>query len=192
MRKFGVLRFPAKLNQERRGHSRTALAGAMGSKAAQAYVCLRCADAATQVSGAGFDGWVMLLRDHFDTEDQAWPQEKLRLEGTAKRKLRWLEQRGVDLEACQLVATASVLLDPPEAELEDERIWCIEYFESKMYDYCRSDEELLKRVTAFQTAVLSMPSGPTGSALPLGRGSSTSASASPSTTDRSAPGCLSP
>ena len=34
----GVLRFPAKLNQERRGHSRTALAGAMGSKAAQAYV----------------------------------------------------------------------------------------------------------------------------------------------------------
>ena len=84
MRKFGVLRFPAKLNQERCGHSRTALAGAMGSKAAQAYVCLRCADAATQVSGAGFDGWVMLLRDHFDTEDQAWPQEKLRLEGTAR------------------------------------------------------------------------------------------------------------
>ena len=60
------------------------MAGAMGSKAAQAYVCLRCADAATQVSGAGFDGWVMLLRDHFDTEDQAWPQEKLRLEGTAR------------------------------------------------------------------------------------------------------------
>ena len=66
----------------------------MGSKAAQAYVCLRCADAATQVSGAGFDGWVMLLRDHFDTEDQAWPQEKLRLEGTVS----WT--RACSMSAC--------------------------------------------------------------------------------------------
>ena len=38
----------------------------MGSKAAQAYVCLRCADAATQVSGAGYDGWVMLVRSQYN------------------------------------------------------------------------------------------------------------------------------
>ena len=57
----------------------------MARRSSQAYVCLRCDDPALQINGAGYDGWIVLLRDHFDTEDQAWPHEKVRLEHAANK-----------------------------------------------------------------------------------------------------------
>ena len=103
---------------------------------------------------AGFDGWVMLLRDEFDTEDQAWPQEKLRLNGIAKRKLRRLEAGGVELDMLQLATTTHLVLDPPPFDREEERIWCIEYFRDKMYDFVHDDRELVERLSSFQSELL--------------------------------------
>ena len=101
---------------------------------AQAYVIFNSSSKELQAR-AGFDGWVMLLRDDFDTEDQAWPQEKLRLTGIAKRKLRRLEHGGVLLDVLQLVYSANLLLEPPPLDREEERVWALEFFRTKMYDY---------------------------------------------------------
>ena len=101
---------------------------------AQAYIVFSSSSKELQAR-AGFDGWVMLLRDEFDTEDQAWPQEKLRLAGSAKRKLRKLEHGGVELDTLQLVYTANLLLEPPPLDREEERVWALEFFRTKMYDY---------------------------------------------------------
>ena len=125
----------------------------MARRSSQAYVCLRCDDPALQISGAGYDGWIVLLRDHFDTEDQAWPHEKVRLEHAARRQLKWLEERGIDLGLTRLRASASILIDPP---VEDERVWCLEHFR-ETYDYCSCDDVLLRRVAAFQDAIRAAP-----------------------------------
>ena len=53
---------------------------------------------------------MQLLRDQFDTEDQAWPQERLRLAGMAKRKMRRLEAAGVEL-AVDSGGFSGVILD---------------------------------------------------------------------------------
>ena len=82
------------------------------SATAQAYIIFHCSSRELQ-QRAGFDGWVMLLRDEFDTEDQAWPQEKLRLSGIAKRKMRRLEAGGVELDMLQLSTSSHLLLEPP-------------------------------------------------------------------------------
>lgn len=100
----------------------------------QAYIIFHCSSKELQ-SRAGFDGWVMLLREDFDTEDQAWPQEKLRLAGILKRKMRRLEAGGVELDMLQLVTSCHLLLDPPPVDREEERIWCIEFFRCRMYDF---------------------------------------------------------
>ena len=52
--------------------------------AASAFVIFHCSSAELQAR-AGFDGWVMLLRDEFDTEDQAWPQERAPTEDLHRR-----------------------------------------------------------------------------------------------------------
>lgn len=101
---------------------------------AAAFVIFHCSSAELQAR-AGFDGWVMLLRDEFDTEDQAWPQERLRLAGMAKRRMRRLEAAGVELDMLQLVTSCHLLLDPPREDREEERIWCIEFFRGRMYDF---------------------------------------------------------
>jgi hypothetical protein len=102
--------------------------------ASGAYIIFSCSSRELQAR-AGFDGWVQLLRDEFDTEDQAWPQERLRLAGVAKRKMRRLESGGVELDMLQLVTSSHLLLDPPAEDREEERIWCIEFFRGKMYDF---------------------------------------------------------
>lgn len=102
--------------------------------AAQAYIIFHCSSRELQTR-AGFDGWVMLLREAFDTEDQAWPQERLRLGAMAKRKMRRLESGGVELDMLQLVTSCHLLLDPPPEDSQEERIWCIENFRGKMYDF---------------------------------------------------------
>ena len=104
------------------------------SATAQAYIIFHCSSRELQ-QRAGFDGWVMLLRDEFDTEDQAWPQEKLRLSGIAKRKMRRLEAGGVELDMLQLSTSSHLLLEPPRVDREEERIWCIEFFRGRMYDF---------------------------------------------------------
>ena len=104
------------------------------SATAQAYIIFHCSSRELQ-QRAGPDGWVMLLRDEFDTEDQAWPQEKLRLSGIAKRKMRRLEAGGVELDMLQLSTSSHLLLEPPRVDREEERIWCIEFFRGRMYDF---------------------------------------------------------
>ena len=106
-----------------------------------AYVIFHCSSKELQAR-AGFDGWVTLLRDEFDTEDQAWPQERLRLASVAKRRMRRLESGGVELDMLQLVTSCHLLLDPPAEDREEERIWCIEFFRDKMYDFVVSSNHL--------------------------------------------------
>jgi hypothetical protein len=101
--------------------------------AAAAFVIFHCSSKELQ-GRAGFDGWVMLLREEFDTEDQAWPQERLRLAGMAKRKMRRLEAAGVELDMLQLVTSCHLLLDPPHNDREEERIWSFNFFRGRMYD----------------------------------------------------------
>jgi len=123
------------------------------ASACAAYVLFHCSSRELQAR-AGFDGWVMLLRDQFDTEDQAWPQEQLRLAGIAKRKMRRLEAGGVELDMLQLVTSCHLLLEPPQPDREEERIWCIEYFRGKMYDFVADDRELVQRLNSFQDELL--------------------------------------
>lgn len=121
--------------------------------AAQAYIVFSCGSRELQAR-AGFDGWVMLLRDEFDTEDQAWPQEKLRLAAIAKRKMQRLEAGGVELDMLQLVPSCHLLLDPPSTNREEERIWCIDFFRGRMYDSVADDRELVERLNSFQDELL--------------------------------------
>ena len=101
---------------------------------ANAYIIFHCSSRELQ-SRAGFDGWVILVRDEFDTEDQSWPHERMRLAGIAKRKMRRLESGGVELDMLQLVTSSHLLLDPPAEDREEERVWCIEFFRGKMFDF---------------------------------------------------------
>ena len=39
------------------------------------------------------------------------------------------------VEALELTYTAHLLLEAPDYDLEEERLWCIEFFTQKMYDY---------------------------------------------------------
>ena len=116
-----------------------------------AFLCFTCSSD-VQLS-AGFDGWVMLVREAFDTEDQAWPQETQRLSDIEAGKLALLAERGVDAQALGLRCTAHLLLEPPEEEPEAERLWCIEYFTSKLYDLVVDDAQLIERLLALQDQV---------------------------------------
>lgn len=76
----------------------------------------------------GYDGWVMLVREDFDTEDLAWPHEHARLDGIASRALRRLEAAGVRVGDLSIGVAFSLLMEPPDRDEEEERLWCIEYF----------------------------------------------------------------
>lgn len=111
-----------------------------------AFICFHSACDVLQTR-AGFDGWVLLIHESFDTDDQAWPQERLRLTALARRKLRKLENRGLNLELMKLTYSVSLLLDPPLPG--DESVWCIEHFQGKMYDYVAGDEQLFSRLSHY-------------------------------------------
>jgi len=149
--------------------------------AAAGYIIYHCSSRELQAR-AGFDGWVQLLRDEFDTEDQAWPQERLRLAGIAKRKMRRLESGGVELDMLQLVTSSHLLLDPPAEDREEERVWCIEFFRGKMYDFVADDRELVQRLKRFQEELLhsSRQAAPKSPQRIRSDGSSASVDAAPS------------
>ena len=49
--------------------------------------------------------------------------------------MRRLESGGVELDMLQLVTSSHLLLDPPAEDREEERVWCIEFFRGKMFDF---------------------------------------------------------
>uniref|UniRef100_A0A7S4HFR8 Uncharacterized protein n=1 Tax=Prymnesium polylepis TaxID=72548 RepID=A0A7S4HFR8_9EUKA len=129
--------------------------------AGSAYIIFFSSKQETQAR-AGFDGWVMLLRDDmgFDTEDQAWPKERERLSAIAEQKLDALRLGGIDNEALELTYTAHLLLEAPDYDLEEERLWCIEFFTQKIYDYVADDNQLLLRLSQLQEIVLRPAAAP--------------------------------
>mmetsp|Transcript_22222 Transcript_22222/g.50904 ORF Transcript_22222/g.50904 Transcript_22222/m.50904 type:complete len:142 (+) Transcript_22222:4-429(+) len=118
-----------------------------------AYIIFSCG--AGMQTRAGFDGWILLLRHEvsFDTEDQAWPRERERLNSIAEQKVCALKAAGVDVEALELKHTTHLLLEAPECDIEDERMWCIEFFPHKMYDYVADDKQLVQRLTQLQADI---------------------------------------
>lgn len=102
-------------------------ADAAESCGVQAFLTFDSSNAEVQQRG-GYDGWVMLVREDVDTQDLAWPYEHARLDGIASRVLRRLEASGVRVGDLGMGVTFSLLLEPPDRDEEDERLWCIEYF----------------------------------------------------------------
>jgi len=93
----------------------------------QAFLTFGSSSAEVQQCG-GCDGWVMLVREDVDTQDLAWPHEHARLDGIASRALRRLEASGVRVGDLGVGVTFSLLMEPPDRDDEEERLWCIEYF----------------------------------------------------------------
>ena len=131
---------------------------AQSTSSSTAYIIFASANKGTQAR-AGFDGWVRLLRDEFDTEDQAWPQEKLRLAAIARKKLDTLRAAGVQVDALEITFAVNLLLEAPDFDVEDERLWCIEFFPERMYDYVVSDAQLLQRLRKLQEDILGREQG---------------------------------
>ena len=100
----------------------------------------------------GFDGWVMLVREEFETEDQAIDSEKARLRSIGRVKRRRLEAGGVDVEQLQLTYECGLVYNPPDED--EERVWALEYFKERMLDYVADDDELL---APNQTALVDLP-----------------------------------
>jgi len=65
--------------------------------------------------------------------------------------MRRLESSGIDLDLTRLKYTVQLLIEPPSPE--DERLWCIEHFPGKMYDFVTNDDELVSRISSFYTSV---------------------------------------
>ena len=99
----------------------------------------------------GFDGWVQLVREEFDTDDMAAAAELTRLRAIGLDKRAMLEARGVDVESLRLSCECNVVYNPPE--YGDERIWAIDHFKDKMLECVLDDEELATRLLQHQLAV---------------------------------------
>ena len=112
---------------------------------AEGYLCWR------PHASPGFDGWVMLVREEFETEDQAIDSEKARLRSIGRVKRRRLEAGGVDVEQLQLTYECGLVYNPPDED--EERVWALEYFKERMLDYVADDDELLSRLLHHQAAV---------------------------------------
>ncbi len=82
---------------------------------AEGYLCWR------PHASPGFDGWVMLVREEFETEDQAIDSEKARLRSIGRVKRRRLEAGGVDVEQLQLTYECGLVYNPPDED--EERVW---------------------------------------------------------------------
>ena len=102
-------------------------------------------------SSPGFDGWVQIVREEFETEDQAIEGEKSRLRAIGREKRRFVEGRGVDVEGLRLRFDCGIVYNPPDAG--DERVWAIDHFKERMLEYVDTDEELSARLLQHQRAV---------------------------------------
>ena len=99
-----------------------------------------------------FDGWVQLVREQFETEDQGIDAEKRRMREIGRRQRRRLAARGVDVERINLRFECGIVYNPPEAG--DERIWAIEYFKDRMIELAIDEDELVTRLLEHQSMVL--------------------------------------
>ena len=99
----------------------------------------------------GFDGWVTLVRQTFETEDQVIYAEKRELRKLGRRQRQWLAERGVEVDRIELRFECGIVYNPPEEG--DERLWAIEYFKDRMVEHAAGEEELLARLLEHQAMV---------------------------------------
>ena len=99
----------------------------------------------------GFDGWIQLIREEFETEDQAIDGEKSRLRTIGRVKRRQLEASGVQVELIGLSFDCGIVYSPPETG--EECVWAIDHFKERMLEYVASDDELTERLLQHQRAV---------------------------------------
>ena len=99
----------------------------------------------------GFDGWLQLVRETFETEDQAIEGEKSRLRAIGRAKRRALEARGVHVDYLRLRFECGLVWSPPEAG--EERVWAIDHFKDRLLAYVDSDAQLAARLLQHQSAV---------------------------------------
>ena len=99
----------------------------------------------------GFDGWIMLVREEFETEDQAIYCEKKRLAAVGGVKEETLRDAGVKLDTIGLHVDCGIIYNPPDDG--DERTWVLEYFKERMIDFVADDDELVERLLHHQEAV---------------------------------------
>ena len=115
----------------------------LSSPAAQAYLIFRSSSVDVQAL-AGYDGWLTLVHEDFETEDLAWPHEQARLEGLSSWWLRYLEASGVLVGELQLNVAFNLCLEPPDDDVEEQRIWCIESF-PESFDFVVSSDHPMQR-----------------------------------------------
>ena len=99
----------------------------------------------------GFDGWIQLIREQFETEDQAIDGEKTRLRAIGQGKRQHLEAIGVQVNMLHLSFDCGIVYSPPETG--EECVWAIDHFKERMLEYVASDEELAERLLQHQLAV---------------------------------------
>lgn len=99
----------------------------------------------------GFDGWIQLIREEFETEDQAIDGEKTRLRVIGQGKRQHLEAIGVQVNMLHLSFECGIVYSPPETG--EECVWAIDHFKERMLEYVASDEELAERLLQHQLAV---------------------------------------
>ena len=73
----------------------------------------------------GFDGWLQLVREEFETEDQAIEGEKSRLRAIGRTKRRMLEACGVNVDTLRLGFDCGIVFSPPEEGDERECVMCM-------------------------------------------------------------------
>ena len=81
----------------------------------------------------GFDGWIMLVHEEFETEDQAIYCEKKRLSSIGGVKEAALRAAGVHAELIGLDVDCGIIYNPPDDG--DERLWVLDYFKERMIDF---------------------------------------------------------
>ena len=99
----------------------------------------------------GFDGWIMLVHEEFETEDQAIYCEKKRLHSIGSVKEEVLRAAGVQTELIGLDVDCGIIYSPPDDG--DERMWVLDYFKERMIDFVSDDDELVRRLLHHQEAV---------------------------------------
>ena len=99
----------------------------------------------------GFDGWIMLVHEEFETEDQAIYCEKKRLSSIGGVKEAALRAAGVHAELIGLDVDCGIIYNPPDDG--DERLWVLDYFKERMIDFVADDDELVRQLLHHQEAV---------------------------------------
>ena len=99
----------------------------------------------------GFDGWIMLVHEEFETEDQAIYCEKKRLSSIGGVKEEVLRAAGVHAELIGLDVDCGIIYNPPDDG--DERLWVLDYFKERMIDFVADDDELVRQLLHHQEAV---------------------------------------